>query len=92
MYYFYIEWGWFGLIQNRYDLCCYIWLFWLLSWWFDDVIWVVIVFLFENLDFVEIVLYFYWYCFGGILGDLSYDEIEECLLVQFDIFVFCIVF
>lgn len=85
MYYFNTERGRAGLMENRHDLCRYIWSLWSPSWEYDDATYSATAASFNNPDFVEIVLHSYRHRFGGIPGDPALEMIETQLAKQPDI-------
>ncbi len=79
IYYFNTRRGKTALINNRNDLCHYIWTLWSPTWKFDQATYTTTSRSFENPDFVEIVIHSYMHRLGDLDGDSNYNEIESQL-------------
>lgn len=67
------------------------WNIWLFFWKFVESEFVNIVVFFDNFDWVEICVYFYWYCWGFVEGDFVYVVLEVKLQDILCIMVFMLV-
>jgi len=82
MYYFNTRRGEAGLIENRKDICHYIWKLWSPTWNFDEGTFDATAQSFANVDFADIVIHSYRHRFGGVPGDPKFDELEAKLSHQ----------
>ncbi len=82
IYYFNTMRGKQALINNRAELCHYIWKLWSPSWNFNGDSFTAASTSFENPDFADVVAHSYRHRLGECAGDPSYDEIEARLALQ----------
>jgi pimeloyl-ACP methyl ester carboxylesterase len=81
-YYFHGPRGRAALIQNRYELCKYLWRLWSPTWHFTGEIFQRTASSFGNPDFVDVVVHSYKHRFGYEDGDPAYADIETALTRQ----------
>lgn len=78
-WYFHTERGRNGLAQNCAALGRLLWELWSPTWGFDEAIYARTAALFENPDFVDVVIHSYRHRAGNAAGDPRYDDIEARL-------------
>lgn len=81
-YYFHTERGRAGLAANPGDVCRLLWRLWSPHWAFDDATFDRSAAVFDNPDFVDVVIHSYRHRFGYAAGDPAYDGIEARLAAQ----------
>lgn len=81
-YYFHLERGRHGLAQNRYELCKLLWTQWSPGWAFDEATYARSAAVFDNADFVDVVIHSYRHRYGNVPGDPAYAEVEARLAAQ----------
>lgn len=81
-YYFHTERGRKGLIENRRDICRFLWKTWSPSWSFDEGTFNQSAASFNNPDFVDVVIHSYQHRYGVVAGDPAYADIQARLARQ----------
>jgi pimeloyl-ACP methyl ester carboxylesterase len=81
-YYFHSERGRRGLTKDRRGIARLLWRMWSPTWAFDDATFERTASVFNNPDFVEVVIHSYRHRYGLAPGDPRYAEIEAALAAQ----------
>jgi pimeloyl-ACP methyl ester carboxylesterase len=81
-YYFNLERGRRGLVQNRRDITRLLWRQWSPTWAFDDATFERTAAAFDNPDFVDVVIHSYRHRYGLVAGDPAVAHIETQLIAQ----------
>jgi pimeloyl-ACP methyl ester carboxylesterase len=81
-YYFNLERGRRGLVQNRRDITRLLWQQWSPTWAFDDGTFERTAASFDNPDFVDVVIHSYRHRYGLVTGDPAVAHIETQLIAQ----------
>jgi pimeloyl-ACP methyl ester carboxylesterase len=81
-YYFHSERGRRGLTKDRRGIARLLWRMWSPNWAFDDATFERTASVFNNPDFVEVVIHSYRHRYGLAPGDPRYAEIEAALAAQ----------
>ena len=81
-YYFHGERGRAGLAQNRRELCRLLWRLWSPNWRFDDATYERTALVFDNPDFVDVVIHSYRHRFGLAPGDPAVGATEHRLAAR----------
>jgi len=86
-YFFHTERGRRALIQDRRDVARQLWIMWSPTWAFDDATFAQTAAVFDNPDFVDVVIHSYRHRYGLVPGDPAVAEMEKRLAAQPDITV-----
>ena len=81
-YYFNTERGRAGLTNDRCGIARLLWTLWSPTWTFDDTTFERSAEVFDNPDFVDVVIHSYRHRYGYVKGDLAVVDVELALAVQ----------